>query len=146
MTTPEKGSLVANEPVLVATFVTWLFTQLGAVVLGHTHLVSSDQWSSLTTALVPIISAVLLGLIGWVTRKYVTPFWKAVQGKINDLGPIAEYVEQKVQEEVEKALQDYLNSSKVKVEVDGEVITKSVATPSVGAPAPGEYNGTAQAG
>jgi len=87
MTTPTADkSFVQQEPVLVAGFVTWLFSVLGTVILGHTDLISQSSWSSLTTTMVPVISAVVLGFVTWVTRKVVTPAWRALTTETEKLG------------------------------------------------------------
>jgi hypothetical protein len=89
MTAPvpaEKTGFVANEPVIVSHFVLWLFVNAGAFVVGHTHIVTSAQWDSLTTGLVPVVSAVVLGLIATVVRKYVSPAWKALSGGLSNAG------------------------------------------------------------
>jgi hypothetical protein len=74
---PRTG-FAENEPVVVAHIVLWVLANIGAFIVGHTHLFTSDQWSSFSTGLVPIITAAILSFSAMVARKYVTPFWKRV--------------------------------------------------------------------
>lgn len=84
MTNPApKTSFAANEPVVVSAFVAWLFSVLGAEIIGHTDLVTSADWGTLSTILVPVVSGVVLAAIAWVTRRFVTPAWKVVTGWLN---------------------------------------------------------------
>jgi lysylphosphatidylglycerol synthetase-like protein (DUF2156 family) len=73
-----ESGFAKNEPVVVGHFVLWLLVNAGAFVVGHTHLVTQAQWDSLATGLVPTITAVILGAIALVMRRYVTPAWKKV--------------------------------------------------------------------
>jgi hypothetical protein len=81
-----KTGFASNEPVVVAHFVTWAFLQLGAIVVGHTNLVTQVQWNSLTTGLFPFVTAAILSVLAVVLRKYVSPAWKKVQGEAGKLG------------------------------------------------------------
>lgn len=84
--TPAPTGFIKNEPVIVSQFVLWVFLNVGAFVVGHTHLITNAQWSSLTSGLVPVVTAVLLGIIGAVVRKYVAPAWKVVSGDLTKWG------------------------------------------------------------
>lgn len=77
-----KTGFVANEPVIVGHFILWLFVNLGAFVVGHTHLFTTAQWDSLTTGLVPFVTAIVLGIIGTFLRTKVTPAWKSFEQKM----------------------------------------------------------------
>ena len=85
-TSTHRTGFVENEPVIVGHFVLWLFVNLGAFIVGHTNLVTSDQWNSLTTGLVPFVTAALLSVIAFVVRKYVSPAWKKVSGELESHG------------------------------------------------------------
>lgn len=84
--TPASNSFVSREPVVVAAAVAWLFSFVGSLILGHTSLITSTQWSSLSTILVPVVSALILGAVTWVTRKYVAPAWKLLTGVTHTAG------------------------------------------------------------
>lgn len=79
MATPTKTGFLANEPLVVGAFVAWLFSVAGTFILGHTDLVSSQDWSNLSTVLVPVIAGLLLTGLTWLTRKVVTPAWKKIE-------------------------------------------------------------------
>lgn len=81
--TPQPGF---SEPVIVAGVVLWLLTQLGAVLVGHTHWIQQSQWDTLVTTLVPIVSAAVIGVITWITRRFVSPAWKVVGGDLSKWG------------------------------------------------------------
>lgn len=66
--------LIAREPVLVGQGVVWVLAQIGAYVVGHTHLVDQSVWNAGTSAAFPVISAAVLGIVAWLTRSVVTPF------------------------------------------------------------------------
>lgn len=124
MTNPTsvKSGLVSNEPVLVGAFVTWLFTVLGTFILGHTDLVTSTQWSSLSSFLIPVISALVLGVIATVVRKYVTPFWKSVTGVAGKVGI--------TEAELDAAVKAAVDAAIAKLNLPG-VANNSVAVPPV---------------
>jgi hypothetical protein len=84
--TPAKTGLVANEPVLVGTLVIWLFSFVGSLVIGHTGLIDQHSWSTLSSVLVPVVSALVLAGIGYVTRKFVSPAWKKIEHTAISLG------------------------------------------------------------
>lgn len=79
----------SREPVVLAALivgpVTWLLTNIGALIVGHTHLVTKAQWDSKATTLFPIITAVvvfaLTFLIAWLVRRVVKPWWKDLTGR-----------------------------------------------------------------
>lgn len=81
-----RNGFVENEPAIVAAFVAWLFANAGAFVVGHTHLVTNSQWGSLTTGVVPFVTAGVLSVIAFVLRKYVSPAWKVVEGDLGKHG------------------------------------------------------------
>lgn len=152
MTTPNQTGFFSNEPQVVQGVVLWVLTQVGALVLGHTSLVTSQQWSSLTTGLVPILSLIVIGAITLVWRRWLTPAWKVIQTDINRM-PFGPEIEKIVAAQVEA----YLSQIEGRLPGQGtHAVVEAVAedvpvdqvdgTPSVGIPAPGEYNGTAQAG
>jgi hypothetical protein len=70
---PRTG-FAENEPVVVAHIVLWVLANIGAFIVGHTHLFTSDQWSSFSTGLVPIITAAILSFSAMVARKYVKQY------------------------------------------------------------------------
>jgi hypothetical protein len=73
MTQPQSSSFTAEEPVVVGAFVTWLLVQAGAYVVGHTHLITSDQWSALVTFVEPLVTAAVLAGLAALLRAKVTP-------------------------------------------------------------------------
>lgn len=79
----------SSEPVLIGSAVLWVLTQAGAVVVGHTDLISGDQWSALSSALVPVITTVVIAVIGWITRGKVTPVAKLVADVVHVSAPVA---------------------------------------------------------
>lgn len=98
-----------SEVAIVGGFVAWLFTLAGTIVLGHTDLVTSQQWTTLSSFLVPIIAAAVISGITFVVRKYVTPVFKAVEKDVTKLGlpqetidKIVAFVEQEVLAEAQK--------------------------------------------
>lgn len=98
MTEPQK-SFAAREPVLVAAFVVWLFTNVGSYLVAHSHnLVSADQWQQFSTWGVPAVSAGILALGAWVLRTKVTPWWKAIQGRYPWLGAVVSITKQQIPE------------------------------------------------
>jgi hypothetical protein len=104
-TVPKTG--LTNEPVLVGAGITWLLSLLGTVIIGHTHLLSSGQWSTLSTTLVPIISAVVLSVVGYVTRKFVTPAWKIVTSDATKAGIPDSFIRSITVDEIDKALSEF---------------------------------------
>lgn len=68
--------IVKSEPVLVAHAVAWLLLQGGLIVVGRYHLISGATWTALSSALAPVITAVLLGVMAWFIRRVVTPAWR----------------------------------------------------------------------
>lgn len=103
MTTPVKSGLFTNEPQVVQGLLYWILVQVGAILIGHTHLLTNQQWSGLTTALVPIFSAVVIGAITLVWRKWLAPAWKVVNVDFFDkTGPFGAAVRSVVVDEFEK--------------------------------------------
>jgi hypothetical protein len=78
--------LLKNEPVLVGGFVFWLFSIIGSLITNHTDLVSASQWESVSTYLIPIVSAAAIAGIAWIVRKYVSPLAKNVKTKLEGEG------------------------------------------------------------
>ena len=76
---PQTG-LMASEPVMVAAFVHWALINVGLFFVGRTTLLTGDQWSTVASALTPLVSGAVLAVLGWVLRRYVTPAWKKVAG------------------------------------------------------------------
>lgn len=99
MTTPT--GIVKNEPVLVAHFVAWLLLQAGLIVVGRFHLITDSTWTALSSALAPVISAVLIGALGWLIRRVVSPAWKHIEQAAPE---IAEPIESAVRDLLDKAL------------------------------------------
>ena len=85
-TVAPKTGFAANEPVVVGGFVAWLFSLLGTFLIGHTHLITSDTWSALSTTLVPVVSAFALAVVAFVVRRYVQPAWKALTKETQKVG------------------------------------------------------------
>jgi 2',3'-cyclic-nucleotide 2'-phosphodiesterase (5'-nucleotidase family) len=79
--TTTKTSLASQEPVVVGAAVAWLLAQVGAIVVGHTHVVTDAQWGSVATYLTPIVSAAVLAAVAWVTRQFTVPAAKVVEVK-----------------------------------------------------------------
>lgn len=75
-----------REPVIVAAVVTWIVTNLGALVLGHTTWVTKAQWNGFATWLTPVVSLGVAWLVAWLVRRVVTPVAKVadqVEAKLN---------------------------------------------------------------
>lgn len=123
-----KTSFFDREPQVVQGFVTWALVQVGALILGHTDLVTSDQWSAWSSALVPIVSAVVIGVVTLVWRRWLSPAWKVIEGDINKTpyGPAVEAL-------VEAKLKEYLDAH---FPAQGE---QPVAPRGVNRPQPGAY-------
>lgn len=68
--------IVKSEPVIVAHAVAWLLLQAGMIVVGRYHLISGATWTAMSSALAPVITAVLLGALAWFIRRVVTPAWR----------------------------------------------------------------------
>lgn len=66
----------SKEPVLGGYIVAWVLTNAGAVIVGRTHLITSDQWSTLSNTLTPVLLTVVLGGLAWFSRTVVTPVAK----------------------------------------------------------------------
>jgi hypothetical protein len=82
----DSSSFVKREVAMTAAFVTWLLLQVGAYLVGHTHLVSSTEWNALAQFLEPILTAGLLTVVGLVVRNFVTPVWTSVGGAVESQG------------------------------------------------------------
>lgn len=72
-------ALKDREPVIITAGVGWLFTNVGALVVEQWHLMGAEQWSALTSALVPLVTAVVLFVGAWLLRRKVTPFVRAFE-------------------------------------------------------------------
>lgn len=70
------AELVKKEPVLAGYLAVWILANVGALLLGHTHLVDAATWSGLATSVTPVLSGLILGGLSWLTRKFVTPIVK----------------------------------------------------------------------
>jgi len=68
-----KTGLIAREPVMAHAAAVWLVTQIGALVVGQTHLLTAHDWSGTSQGLVALVSALILGGLGKVLREKVTP-------------------------------------------------------------------------
>lgn len=79
------SGLVKSEPVLVAHGVAWLLLQAGLILVGRYHVLSSNSWSSLSSALAPVVTAVAMGLLALFIRRVVSPVWNLIQ---RDAGPL----------------------------------------------------------
>jgi hypothetical protein len=66
--------------------VAWLLTNAGAVIVGHTNLVTAEQWNATATWVTPFVSAFILGVVGIVVRRYVAPAWKLIQAQAASAG------------------------------------------------------------
>jgi len=75
----DNSGFAKNEPVVVGHFVTWLLVNVGALIVGHTHLVTATEWGSFATGITPMLTAVLLAVLATVLRRYVAPAWKSFQ-------------------------------------------------------------------
>jgi hypothetical protein len=84
--TKAPTSFVKNEVAITGAFVAWLLTNVGAVIVGHTNLVTAEQWNATATWATPFVSAFLLGVVGIVVRRYVAPAWKLVQRQAASAG------------------------------------------------------------
>lgn len=80
MTNPISANVIATllkkEPVLALGITVWILTNLGALLVGHAHLVDAGTWSGVATTVTPVLSGLILGGLSWVTRKYVEPIIK----------------------------------------------------------------------
>lgn len=95
------NGVVKQEPALVSAAVLWALTNVGALVVERWHWMGAEQWSTLTTALVPLVTAVVLLGGGWLLRRVVTPVWRWVE----DEAPVVdEVVEQATGVDVGKVL------------------------------------------
>lgn len=84
------SSLAKNEPVLVAHGVAWLLLQAGLILVGRYHVLSSSSWSSLSSALAPVVTAAAMAVLALLVRRVVTPVAKLAAPV---LGPIVGDVE-----------------------------------------------------
>ncbi|HZY76543.1 MAG TPA: hypothetical protein VFE40_09510 [Jatrophihabitantaceae bacterium] len=69
------ASILKREPALVHAAVLWLITNVGALVVEQWHWMGAQEWSSLTRALVPLVTFGIAGLAGLLLRRVVTPAW-----------------------------------------------------------------------
>lgn len=70
------GNLLKKEPVLAGYLAAWILTNLGALLIGHTHLVDAATWSGLATTVTPVLTGLILGGLSWFTRSVVEPIFK----------------------------------------------------------------------
>lgn len=150
-TDPTKTGLVANEPLLVGAFVTWLLSFVGTLILGHTNLITSDQWSSLSTILVPVVSAAIIGAVAWVVRKFVSPAWKVLTKGTHALGipdaVLEEIALNGVTQEIRDLAANNPTLAKIVAAIEANYHQAQEGDTQVpAAPAAGEFNGSAQAG
>lgn len=68
--------LLKKEPVLAGYLALWILTNVGALLIGHTHLVDSATWTAYATTLTPILTGLILGALSWLTRRVVEPLFK----------------------------------------------------------------------
>lgn len=68
--------LIKKEPVLAGYIVVWVLTNLGALVVGHTHVVDSATWTTVATTVTPVLTGLVLGALSWLTRRVVEPLFK----------------------------------------------------------------------
>lgn len=103
------NSFVLNEPMVMAHIVAWILANIGALVVGRTHLVSSREWSGLAQGLTPIVTAVLAAASAVIFRRYVSPAWKLADVQAQHLGvhlaPPPDDIEGAF-EDIDKILQD----------------------------------------
>lgn len=84
------NGLSKREPALVHAAVLWILTNVGALVVQQWHWLGAGEWSTLTSALVPLVTAAVLLGGGWLLRRVVTPAWEWVE---DEHPVIAEVVE-----------------------------------------------------
>jgi len=70
------SDLIKKEPVLAGYLAVWVLANLGALIVGHTHLVDSATWTSLATTVTPVLTGLVLGALSWLTRRVVEPIFK----------------------------------------------------------------------
>lgn len=73
------SSLRRREPVLVHAAALWLITNAGALVVERWQWMGAQEWSSLTRALVPLVTFALAALAGLLLRNVVTPAWDWIE-------------------------------------------------------------------
>lgn len=97
------GYLKNEEPVAAGAVALWVVTMLGQILVGQ-GIVTSDQWSGLTTALVGLISTLIIGAIGWVTRSLVAS--PKTQAALTATNTDATKAAQAIQAELDQVKQD----------------------------------------
>jgi hypothetical protein len=70
------SDLIKKEPVVAGYIVVWILANVGALLIGHTHLVDSATWSSLSTSVTPVLTGLVLAGLSWLTRRVVEPIFK----------------------------------------------------------------------
>lgn len=73
------NSITKREPALVHAAVLWLLTNVGALVVEQWHWMGAQEWSTLTRALVPLVTFAVAGLAGLLLRHVVTPAWDWIE-------------------------------------------------------------------
>lgn len=76
VTSAAVTDLIKREPVIAGYLAVWILANVGALLLGHTHLVDSATWGTVATAATPVLSGLILGALSWLTRRVVEPLAK----------------------------------------------------------------------
>lgn len=76
VTTAALANLIKKEPVIAGYIVVWVLANVGALLIGHTHLVDAATWSGLSTSVTPVLTGLVLGGLSWLTRRVVEPIFK----------------------------------------------------------------------
>lgn len=82
----EPTSLFKREPIIILAFVMWVLTNVGTILVGHTHLVTSSQWNAVSTYVAPLATAFALSTVAVVFRRFVAPVWRLADQEATRLG------------------------------------------------------------
>jgi hypothetical protein len=82
VSTLNTDSIARREPALLHAAVLWLLTNVGALVVENWHWMGAQEWSSLTRALVPLVTFGIAALAGLLLRRAVTPAWRWIEHEI----------------------------------------------------------------
>jgi hypothetical protein len=81
-----SGKFTIDEPVVASSIGLWLVTNVGALLVGRTHLLTDKEWAPLASSITPIVIAAVLAVFAFIVRKVVAPAWKLVDDEAAKLG------------------------------------------------------------